>query len=95
MSSLPFAPSVLRTGWPVSTDLYTSLIYTCELNGINAFDDLTELELDAEELTEHPEEWMPWNDQATLERVNAGPPCPVQPTLSTPADCAAAPNRPR
>ncbi|MFO7902227.1 MAG: IS66 family transposase [Planctomycetota bacterium] len=76
-------------------DLYTSLIHAREVNGISAFDYLTELELHAEERAERPEEWMPWNDEATLDRVNAGPPCPVRLTLSTSADCAATPNRPR
>ena len=32
-----------------------SLIYTCELNGVNPFDYLTELERHADELAAHPE----------------------------------------
>ena len=52
-------------------DLYTSLIYTCELNGVNPFDYLTELERHAEELASHPEQWMPWNYRSTLEGINA------------------------
>jgi hypothetical protein len=47
-------------------DLYMSLIYTCELNGVNAFDYLTELERHAGELASHPEQWMPWNYRMTL-----------------------------
>ncbi len=54
-------------------DLYTSLIYTCELNGINPFDYLTELERHAVELASHPEDWMPWNYRITLERINTSP----------------------
>jgi hypothetical protein len=43
-----------------------SLIHTCELCGANAFDYLTELERHADELSASPEDWMPWNYQATL-----------------------------
>jgi len=50
-------------------DLYTSLIYTCELNDINPFDYLTELERHADELASHPDQWMPWNYQATLQSM--------------------------
>lgn len=51
-------------------DLYMSLIYTCELNGVNALDYLTELERHAGELTFHPEQWMPWNYRITLEGIH-------------------------
>lgn len=50
-------------------DLYTSLIYTCELNGTNPFDYLTELERHADQLASHPNQWMPWNYQATLQSM--------------------------
>jgi len=52
-------------------DLYMSLIYTCELNGINAFDYLTELERHGDQLAVHPEQWMPWNYRDTLEAMAA------------------------
>ena len=42
-------------------DLFMSLIHTCELNDVNAFDYLTELLRHAAELKQHPSEWMPWN----------------------------------
>jgi hypothetical protein len=42
-------------------DIYMSLIYTCELNGVNAFDYLNQLQLGASDVAEHPERWMPWN----------------------------------
>ena len=42
-------------------DMYMSLIYTCELGGVNAFDYLNQLQLNASEVAEHPEHWMPWN----------------------------------
>jgi len=48
-------------------DLYMSLIHTCELNGVNPFDYLIELQKHAEELAQHPAAWMPWNYRPTLE----------------------------
>ena len=42
-------------------DLFMSLIQTCELHGVNAFDYLTALQLHAGELVRNPQEWMPWN----------------------------------
>jgi rubredoxin len=50
-------------------DLFMSLIHTCELNGINPFDYLTELRRHAAELSVHPQEWMPWNFRDTLARL--------------------------
>ena len=42
-------------------DLYMSLIHTCELNDVNPFDYLTELQRHAEQVRQAPAEWMPWN----------------------------------
>ncbi len=42
-------------------DLFMSLIHTCELNGANPFDYLTELQKHAAELAKNPPAWMPWN----------------------------------
>jgi transposase len=42
-------------------DLFMSSIYTCELNGANPFDYLTELQRHSDELAASPERWMPWN----------------------------------
>jgi transposase len=50
-------------------DLFMSLIHTCELNGANPFDYLTELLRHTEELKQHPSEWMPWNYRETLARL--------------------------
>jgi transposase len=50
-------------------DLFMSLIHTCELNGANPFDHLTELQRHAEELKRNPSEWMPWNYRETLVRL--------------------------
>ena len=43
-----------------------SLIHTCDLNGANSFDYLTELQRHAEELKRNPGDWMPWNYRNTL-----------------------------
>jgi transposase len=50
-------------------DLFMSLIHTCELNGANPVDYLTELQRHAEELKRQPSEWMPWNYRDTLARL--------------------------
>jgi len=50
-------------------DLFMSLIHTCELNGANPFDYLTELQRHSEELKRKPSEWMPWNYRETLARL--------------------------
>jgi hypothetical protein len=47
-------------------DLFMSLIHTCELNGANPFDYLTELQRHAAELKGNPAEWMAWNYRETL-----------------------------
>jgi hypothetical protein len=48
-------------------DLFMSLIHTCELNGVNPFDYLTELERHAEQAALQPQAWLPWNYQTALE----------------------------
>jgi hypothetical protein len=52
-------------------DLFMSLIHTCELNGVNPFDYLIELQRHAEELKQEPAEWMPWNYRETLARAGS------------------------
>jgi transposase len=52
-------------------DLFMSLIHTCELNGVNPFDYLTELQKHVNQLSLHPERWMPWNYRDTLQRTEA------------------------
>lgn len=47
-------------------DIYMSLIYTCELNGVNALDYLNQLQLGASDVAEHPDCWMPWNYRDNL-----------------------------
>jgi len=52
-------------------DLFMSLIHTCELNGVNPFHYLTELQKHADELSAHPADWMPWNYRDTLLKQTA------------------------
>jgi hypothetical protein len=42
-------------------DLFMSLIYTCNLAGVNPFDYLIALQKNSADLAEHPEKWLPWN----------------------------------
>jgi transposase len=51
-------------------DLFMSLIHTCELNDVNPFDYLTELQKHANELSSDPDNWMPWNYRDTLQKTN-------------------------
>lgn len=50
-------------------DLYMSLIHTCELNDVNPFDYLTELQRHADEVAAAPEAWLPWSYQEQMASV--------------------------
>ena len=50
-------------------DLFMTLIHTCQLHGVNAFDYLTQLQKHAREVAACPSEWMPWNYRETLART--------------------------
>ena len=52
-------------------DMFMSLIHTCELNKVNPFEYLTELQKHANELSSYPEGWMPWNYRHMLQRTDA------------------------
>ena len=52
-------------------DLFMSLIHTCELNKVNPFEYLTQLQKHASELSSEPDSWMPWNYRDTLQRAEA------------------------
>ena len=54
-------------------DLFMSLIQTCELNKVNPFDYMTELQRHAEELRGDPGSWLPWNYREAL-AMDTGPP---------------------
>jgi len=47
-------------------DVFMSLIHTCQLNDVNPFDYLTELQRHAAELATRPQDWMPWNYRESL-----------------------------
>jgi hypothetical protein len=47
-------------------DVYMSLIYTCELAGVNPLDDLTQLQRHTKEVAANPAKWLPWNHKETL-----------------------------
>jgi len=47
-------------------DVFMSLIHTCQLNDVDPFDYLTELQRHAEGLAAQPEKWMPWNYRESL-----------------------------
>lgn len=51
-------------------DLFMSLIHTCELNKVNPFNYLTELQKHANELSSHHEGWLPWNYRDRLQRTD-------------------------
>jgi len=51
-------------------DLFMSLIHTCELNGGNPFDYLTELQKHADGLSSYPDHWMPWNYRQMLQETD-------------------------
>src|ERR1017187_110399 len=52
-------------------DLFMSLIHTCELNGVNSFHYLTELQRHSAEVKHAPADWMPWNYGETLARMKS------------------------
>jgi hypothetical protein len=52
-------------------DVLISLIYTCQLAGVNPFDYLNELQRHRNEVAANPSEWMPWNYRETLDRVRS------------------------
>jgi hypothetical protein len=56
-------------------DLFMSLIHTCELNGVNPFDYLTQLHQHAQELAASPADWMPWNYRETLQTLAVARSC--------------------
>jgi len=51
-------------------DMYMSLIYTCELSGVSAFDYLNQLQLNTADVTKSPDRWLPWNYLDNVESVS-------------------------
>jgi transposase len=54
-------------------DIFMSLIHTCELNRVDPFDYLVELQRHEAQVKEKPSEWMPWNYRETLARLASIP----------------------
>src|ERR1700722_9073484 len=52
-------------------DLFMSLIHTCELNGVNSFHYLTELQRHSAAVKYAPANWMPWSYGETLARMKS------------------------
>lgn len=52
-------------------DVFMSLIHTCRLNKINAFDYIKQLMKNADAIEHNPVGWMPWNYQETLAAAGA------------------------
>jgi hypothetical protein len=48
-------------------DIYMSLIATCQIMGVNAFEYLTEIQRHAAEVAADPARWMPWNYREALQ----------------------------
>lgn len=53
-------------------DLFMSLIHTCDLAGVNAFDYLTILQRHLDVMREHPTAWMPWNYHESVTNIETG-----------------------
>ncbi len=51
-------------------DMFMSLIVTCNLDGINPFDYLTQLQINATRVSQAPEQWFPWNYQETITNLS-------------------------
>ena len=47
-------------------DLFMSFIHTCQLNKVNSFDYLTQLQKNIKEALAAPQKWMPWNYHQNL-----------------------------
>lgn len=53
-------------------DLFMSIIHTCELNQVNPFDYLTQLQKHIDAAIASPADWMPWNYNNRIQSI--GPP---------------------
>jgi transposase len=49
--------------------MFTSLIQTCQMNGVNPFDYLMCLTRNSSAVFKAPQDWLPWNYQETMERL--------------------------
>ena len=53
-------------------DLFMSLIHTSELCGADPFDYLVQIQRHSDEVSRHPDAWMPWSYKATLADLSSG-----------------------
>ncbi|MEJ2419620.1 MAG: IS66 family transposase [Exilibacterium sp.] len=51
-------------------DIFTSLIATCELNGVNPFDYFNAVQRNRLAVSRHPQQWLPGNYRGTLAKVS-------------------------
>ena len=51
-------------------DILMSVINTARLEGVNAFEYLTELQRHADRVRASPGEWLPWNYRSTLAEIH-------------------------
>jgi len=49
-------------------DVFMSLIHTCRLNGVNAFDYLRSIAQHTQQVAAAPQQWLPWNYHKTMVR---------------------------
>jgi len=73
-------------------DLFMSLIYTCFLCAVDAFDYITQLLRNHEQAAQRPADWMPWNFQAQVAStgapvaaISSNGPAPSPPARADPA----------
>lgn len=52
-------------------DFFMSVVHTCELNGVNAFEYLVTLQQHADAVRAAPHAWLPWTYRSTLEALAA------------------------
>ncbi len=60
-------------------DIYMTLIQTCQRNGINPWDYLTELQRNHLAVKESPADWLPWNYKETLKLLREPPSADANP----------------
>ena len=53
---------------PQRLDVFMSLIHTCRINGVNAFEYLHAIAQHAQRVAAAPKQWLPWNYRDQLPR---------------------------
>ena len=60
-------------------DLYMSIIQTCQLNNVDPFDYLTQVQRHAAAVAANPSQWLPWTYKETLAALTGGAASAVPP----------------